>query len=472
MVVKKIRLWYNSSMRKEQIGNKKGGVPPVLLIAFTFIALICIGTVLLMLPISNRSGEFFPVINSLFTATSAVCVTGLTVVDTFTNFTFFGQLVILILIQCGGLGLMTIATLVFIFIGKKITLKDRLVLQEVYADSNLTGLLKLTQGIIKLTLGVELLGAILLSLTFIPQYGFIQGGWMSIFHAISAFCNAGFDIFGTGASLATFYSQPFVLLTIATLVIMGGLGFGVLFDVKRYFKKETLHLQQNSRCVIFVSLGLLIFGWIIFFIFEYNNPLTLGSMNIFDKVVNSFVQSVMPRTAGFATLNQGGLSHISKSVTQFLMFVGASPASTGGGIKTTTFLVIVMMFVAGSRGEDEVLLGGKKIAWRICMKALAIVVLALAIISVVTTVIFAIELRLGNEVATLASVMFEVFSAFGTVGLSTGITSTLSNASLVILSCVMLVGRLGTLCLSLLFLRSSGKTHLNIKHPNARIVIG
>ncbi|MFI3164038.1 MAG: potassium transporter TrkG [Bacillota bacterium] len=459
-------------MRKEQAGNKKGGVPPVLLIALTFIVLICIGTVLLMLPISNRSGAFFPLVSSLFTATSAVCVTGLTVVDTFTNFTFFGQLVILILIQCGGLGLMTIATLVFIFIGKRITLKDRLVLQEVYSDSNLTGLLKLTQGIIKLTFIMEFIGAMFLSLTFIPEYGFIQGAWVSVFHAISAFCNAGFDILGTGASLATYYSDPFVLLTIATLVIIGGLGFGVLFDIRRYLKKESLHLQQNSRCVIFMSLGLLLFGWIIFFIFEFNNPLTLGAMNFWDKIVNSFVQSVMPRTAGFATVNQGGLSHISQSVTEFLMFIGASPASTGGGIKTTTFLVIIMMFVAGSKGEDEVLLGNKKIAWRICMKALAIVFLGFIIISIVTTVIFAIELKLGNPAATLSNVMFEVTSAFGTVGLSTGITATLSNTSLIILACVMLVGRLGTLCLSLLFLASKGKTHLNIKHPNARIVIG
>ncbi|MFI3129491.1 MAG: potassium transporter TrkG, partial [Bacillota bacterium] len=233
-----------------------------------------------------------------------------------------------------------------------------------------------------------------------------------------------------------------------------------------------LHLQQNSRCVIFMSLGLLLFGWIIFFIFEFNNPLTLGAMNFWDKIVNSFVQSVMPRTAGFATVNQGGLSHISQSVTKFLMFIGASPASTGGGIKTTTFLVIIMMFVAGSKGEDEVLLGNKKIGWRICMKALAIVFLGFIIISIVTAVIFAIELKLGNPVATLSNVMFEVTSAFGTVGLSTGITATLSNTSLIILACVMLVGRLGTLCLSLLFLASKGKTHLNIKHPNARIVIG
>ncbi len=459
-------------MKKEQFGNKKGGLPPVLLIAITFIALICVGTILLMLPISNRNGEFFPVVNALFTATSAVCVTGLTVVDTFTNFTFIGQLVILILIQCGGLGLMTIATLVFIFIGKKITLKDRLILQEVYADSNLTGLLKLTQRIMKLTFAVEFIGAFLLTLKFIPQYGFIEGTWVSVFHAISAFCNAGFDIFGTGSSLVTFYSQPFVLLTIATLVVMGGLGFGVLFDIKRYLKKETLHLQQNSRCVVGVSLGLLIFGWIIFFIFEFNNPLTLGKMNIFDKIVNSLVQSVMPRTAGFATLDQGALSHISQSVTQFLMFIGASPASTGGGIKTTTFLVIIMMFVAGSKGEDEVLLGGKKIAWRICMKALAIVFLGVIIISLVTTIIFAIESHIGNEAVTLSFVMFEVVSAFGTVGLSTGITSTLSNVSLLILAGVMLVGRLGTLCLSLLFIASRGKMHANIKHPNAKIVIG
>ncbi len=458
-------------MRNQSATTKKWSLPPVLLIFLTFIALICIGTTLLMLPISNRSGNFFPFVQSLFTATSAVCVTGLVVVDTFTNFTFFGQLVILILIQCGGLGLMTFATLVFIFIGKKITLKDRLVLQEVYADSNLTGLLKLTQNIMKLTFIIELIGAIVLSLFFIPRYGYIVGSWMSVFHAISAFCNAGFDILGGGLGLTRFFSEPLILLAISALVIIGGLGFGVILDIISVSKKKRLHLQRNTQAVLLMSGILLAVGWVLFFVFEYNNPLTLGHMTLADKITNSFVQSVMPRTAGFSSISQGGLTHLSVSLTEFLMFVGASPASTGGGVKTTTLLIIIMMFVAGARGEDEVLLRGRKIAFGICLKAVAIVVLAMIVICVVTTVIYSIEFSYGNPFISLTDVIFEVISAFGTVGLSRGITSTLSNTSLLILSLVMLIGRLGTICLTLIFLRTNKKNHLNIKHPSAKLVI-
>ncbi len=466
------RLWYNLGMRKEVATAKRGGLPPVLLISLTFIALICVGTILLMLPISNTSGRFFPFVDALFTSTSAVCVTGLVVVDTMTNFTFIGQLVILVLIQCGGLGLMTFATLVFIFIGKKITLKDRLILQEAYSDSNLTGLLKLTQNIMKLTFIIELFGAVLLSLVLIPQFGFAKGGWMSIFHAVSAFCNAGFDIFGGGLSLASYASTPFILMTISFLVIVGGLGFGVIIDILRVAKKETNRLQQNARCVLWVTGSLLFIGWVLFFIFEYSNPLTFGGMSLADKITNSFVQSVMPRTAGFASVNQADLTFASKAITEFLMFIGASPASTGGGIKTTTLLVIIMMFVSGSRGEDEVLIGSKQIRYQTCFKAVAIVVLGAFIIYVATTVVYAIELSLGNPVATLSNVIFEVVSAFGTVGLSTGITPTLSDASLIIIAVVMLIGRLGTICLSLLFIHGLKNNRANIKHPNAKIIIG
>ncbi len=459
-------------MRNEQTNKKSGGIPPVLLITLTFIALICIGTTLLMLPISNRSGSVFPFVDAFFTATSAVCVTGLVVVDTYTNFTFFGQLVILILIQCGGLGLMTIATLMFIYVGKKITLKDRLVLQEVYADDKLTGLLKTTKNIIKVTLIIEFIGAILLSMYFIPQYGYIEGAWKSMFHAVSAFCNAGFDILGGGLSLITLSSQTYVLLVISLLVIVGGLGFSVIFDIDRIAKKKAIHLQAHSVVVLTITGALLLFGTICFFILEYRNPLTFGDMSLFDKIVNSFVQAVMPRTAGFSSVDQGGLSHLSQTLTTVLMFIGASPASTGGGVKTTTFLVLVMIFVAGSTGQSEVLLKGKKVPQRTCYKAIAIVFLAIIIIVAVSAVVFAIEMSVGNEF-TMQQVYFETVSAFGTVGLSTGITSALSNASLIIIACVMFIGRLGMLCLSLIFLmRGNKNAHLNIRHPDAKIVIG
>ncbi len=458
-------------MRKELGTTRKWSLPPVLLISFTFIALICIGTILLMLPISNNSGKFFPFVHALFTATSAVCVTGLVVADTLTQFTFFGQLVIITLIQCGGLGLMTFATLMFIFIGKKITLKDRLVLQEAYGDNNLTGLLKLTQNIMKLTFAIEFFGAFVLSLFFIPKYGYIVGSWYSIFHAISAFCNAGFDILGGGTSLMRFYSHPLPILTISFLVIFGGIGFGVILDVIKTIKGKTLHLQQNTRAVLTVTGCLIAVGWVLFFIFEYNNPRTMSHMTLPDKIINSFVQSVMPRTAGFATINQGGLTHLSTSLTECLMFIGASPASTGGGIKTTTFLVLILMFIAGSKGEDEILLSGKSVSQQICLKAVAIVFLAIIVISAVSTAVFSIELARGNAVAGLSEVIYEVISAFGTVGLSMGITSSLSNASLLLISGVMLIGRLGTLCLTLIFLRGNKKNHLNIKHPSAKLVI-
>lgn len=448
--------------------KRNKGIKPVTFIALTFLILIAAGTLLLSFPISHKDGEFFPFVDSLFTATSAVCVTGLVVVDTFTEFTLFGQIVIIILIQLGGLGLMTMTTLIFILAGKRITLKERLILQEAYSQTDLQGLVKLTLKIAEYTFAIEGIGAVILTLSFLKDNSFITSLWKGIFHSVSAFCNAGFDILGNGNSFTVYYNRPEILITLMALIILGGIGFCVITDgINQKFKYRRLSI--HSKIVIWATLALIFGGAILFLISEWSNPDTLGNMSIGDKILSAFFQSVTTRTAGFNTIDQNALTKGSLILTNLFMFIGASPGGTGGGIKTTTFIILLFMFFAGARGKEEIVAFKHTVRVRQALRAFSIMVYSLCFIFALSAIIYFTEKGLSSTVSYNAA-LYESFSAFGTVGLTRGITGSLSNLSLISTAVVMFVGRLGSLVLGLMFV---GKHNQDlVKYSEYKIIIG
>lgn len=462
----------NEEKTIEKKPKKKLSLRPVHYIAISFIALILLGSFLLSLPCAHKDGEWFSYVDSLFTSTSAVCVTGLAVVDTGANFTLFGQIVILVLIQVGGLGTMTFTSLLFMVVGKKITLKERLTMQEAYSQDALHGVMKNTKLIIYTTFLIEGIGAILLSISFIPKVGFWQGVYFGIFHSISAFCNAGFDVLGSAgysSSLTAFQSDVIVNLSIMFLIVLGGLGFMVIKDaVTGKPSKWTLH----TKIVIYTTLILIVLLAIVFMILEWNNPNTLGNLSFGEKLMAGFFQSVTTRTAGYMSVDQGGLTTGSTMLTIALMFIGASPASTGGGIKITTFVVLILALFSGASGRKEVIVNKKHIAEKTIIKAISILMLALVLIFIVAFSISIVEIDCLGKDMNFMQVLFETVSAFGTVGLSMGITAELSIFSKLVLSFLMLLGRLGTVTLGLLYIVPHKEDGLNIKYGEATINLG
>ncbi|MGO1713423.1 MAG: TrkH family potassium uptake protein, partial [Senegalia sp. (in: firmicutes)] len=321
---------------KSRVNEFKSNPAQVLVLGFA--TLIFIGATLLNLPMASADGRSIGFIDAFFTSASAVCVTGLVVVNTAVHWSLFGKILILFLIQIGGLGFMTMATLVPLVIGKKITLKDRLIMQEELNQFSLSGVVKLTRYIIISTLVIEGIGTILLSFKFIPEYGIGKGLWYSVFHAISAYCNAGFDIIGN--SLESFVTSPIINGTISLLVILGGIGYSVYLDISntRKFRKLTLH----TKVVLVMTFALLLVGFLIFLVVEYNNPQTIGNLSFGSKVMTSFFQSVLPRTAGFNSVSMAGVTNATAFMIIILMFIGGSPGSTAGGIKTTTIGVVIL----------------------------------------------------------------------------------------------------------------------------------
>ena len=322
-----------------------------MVLGFAFVILM--GALLLTLPISSANGVSVGFFDALFTSTSCVCVTGLVVVDTGTAFSTFGHVVIILLIQIGGLGFMSVAMLYFMVLGKRVTLGTRLVIQESLNEDRIGGLVRMMRWVIFSALSIEAIGAILLSTRFIPIYGFGKGLWYGVFHSISAFCNAGFDLIGGYRNLMPFQYDPVVNLTICSLIIIGGLGFAVLQDVKQNggnFKKLRLH----SKLVIVFTAILLGGGTLIVLLVEWSNPATLGPMNFFQKLQAAFFQSVTLRTAGFNTIDQASLLPATKMISVILMFIGASPASTGGGVKTSTMAVLCLNVRMVARGRTEI----------------------------------------------------------------------------------------------------------------------
>ena len=334
--------------------NKGFKLNPMQILSLGFLLIILIGGILLSLPISSSTGEYTSFIDAVFTSTSAVCVTGLVTVDTGTHWNLFGQTVIMLLIEIGGLGFMSFTTLIAILLGKKITLRERLILQNAMNTFNIQGVVKMVKYILLFTISIQAIGALIFCTQLIPEYGLGKGLFYSIFHSISAFCNAGFDVFGGGVSLTTHNTNALVILTAAALIIIGGLGFGVwteLYNVKR-IRRFSVH----TKIVLLVTGFLVIGGTILMLLFEYNNPETIAAMNGGEKVLNSFFAAVTPRTAGFNSISTSGMTSAGKFLTMILMMIGGSPGSTAGGIKTTTVgvLILTVICVIKRREDTEV----------------------------------------------------------------------------------------------------------------------
>lgn len=454
----------NKDSIKEKIKNKKiTSISPARLIVFSFAALIFSGAFLLNLPIASNDGESIGFLNALFTATSATCVTGLVVADTATQWTLFGQLVILFLIQVGGLGLVTLFTFFTVLMGRKVSLRGRLLAQESVNHYNFTGVLGLIKNIIFITFYVEFIGACILASRFVPQHG-VKGFYMGIFHSISAFCNAGFDLMGGYKSLTEYSRDPIVLYTIAGLIVIGGLGFTVWRDLYEHRKLKDTFL--NTKLVLISTAFLITFGTVFFLFSEFNNPLTMGPLSLPDKINNAVFHSVTCRTAGYNSLSTDGMSEVSKMVTIFLMYIGAAPGSTGGGIKVTTFSIIIMAIVSHISGANETVVLKRRVPHIIVYKALSIVGLSMLLIFVMTTAI------IGIEKINFINVLYEVTSAFGTVGLSTGITPSLHDASKLLLIITMFLGRVGPLSFAVALSLKSKKRNQDIVYTEGKIAVG
>lgn len=438
---------------------------PVQVLVLGFAGIILLGTFLLMLPISTVGDARIGFVNALFTSTSAVCVTGLVVVDTGTYWTFWGQLFILLLIQIGGLGFMTMATSVAILLGKKIGLKNRLIMQEALNQFSLSGVIRLTKYVILTTLFIEGVGALLLSIRFIPLFGLWKGIFASIFHSVSAFCNAGFDIMGNGVGLMNFVEDPLVNLVVIGLILLGGLGFAVVADILRY--PETKKFSLHSKLVFTMTGILLSIGFLMVFILEFNNPETLGNLSLKGKILGALFQSVTPRTAGFNTVDMASLRLPTVMMTILFMFIGGSPGSTAGGVKTTTFGMVLLKVISVVRGEDDVEFAHRRIARETINRALAIVIIGAGIVAFEVMVLSITESHL-----TLEQLLFEAFSAFGTVGLSLGITSKLTLAGKLVISAGMFFGRLGPLTIVLAIGNRRNNYKKLIRYPEGKIIVG
>lgn len=442
-----------------------GKLNPAQILVLGFAAVILIGAMLLNLPIASKSGESIGFIDALFTATSAVCVTGLVVVDTGIYWSVFGQVVIILLIQVGGLGFMTMATLIALIFGKKITLRERLVMQEALNQFNIQGIVRLTQYILITTFIIEGIGAILLSTKFIPIYGLGKGIGYSIFHSISAFCNAGFDLIGDFKSLTPFVNDLLVNVVICALIVLGGLGYSVILEIlqKRSFRRFSLH----AKLVLLITGILVAMGFIIILALEYNNAGTMGSLPFKGKLLSAMFHSITPRTAGFNTLPMDKLTMASIFFTIVLMFIGGSPAGTAGGVKTTTAGVLLWTIISEIRGKTDTEIFHRRIPREIVSRCLAIVGIAGALVVMVTML-----LTITEKGHSFLEIFFETTSAFGTVGLSLGITPKLTPIGRIILSLTMFAGRVGPLTVALALASQQQKNKGAYKYPEEKVIVG
>lgn len=443
---------------------------PSQVLVLGFAALILIGTVLLRLPIAHEPGYSFTWVDALFTSTSAVCVTGLIVVDTATHFSTFGELVILGLIQAGGLGIMTLSALILLLIGKRVGLQERLLMQEALGSFSIAGVVRLTRNIIITSFAIEAIGAALLTVRWLFQLPPGKAIYWGIFHSISAFNNAGFDV--TTASLRPFAKDPWVLAVISLLIILGGIGFPVMEEVWRTRNWDRLSL--HSRLAIKMTVGLLAVGTVLFLLTEWSNSQTFGALPWYHKVTNAFFAAVTPRTAGYESIMTGRLRDVSILLTIVLMFVGASPGGTGGGIKTTSFSMLMLMVRTVAMGKDEVEIMGRRIPRDLVDKAVVITAIALALTISVAGILMVTEgavLADPESGITFSDVVFEVFSAFGTVGLSTGLTGLLSAAGKILITLTMFVGRVGPMTMAVA-LAQRKNVRSPIHYPEDRVMIG
>lgn len=432
-----------------------------LVLGMSFLVVIFIGATLLTLPIATTTGNSVGFVNAFFTASSATAVTGLVVANTATQWSIFGKVVIITLIQIGGLGTITLFSIATVLLGKRISLQQRLLVKEQLNITSMSGIVKWVIYVTKITFLIEFIGALLLSFSLIPKFGFKTGIWYSIFHSISAFCNAGFDLFGD--SILPYSGDIYINMIICSLVIMGGLGFFVYMDL--YNARSFRKLKVHSKVVITVSAFLLLAGTVATLLIEYNNSLSIGEFGFGHKVLASFFQSTVTRTAGFYSVDIGSLHDATALIYIFLMFIGGSPASTAGGLKTTTFAVMFLSTVGRLRGEHEIVIFNRKIDKEVILRALAITILCISVVIVVTMALTIVE----HDRFDFLDILFESVSAFATVGMTRGITPHLTDTSKVILAFTMFMGRVGPTTLAIGLMKTKPSS---IKYATGKILVG
>ena len=441
-------------------------INPTKTIAVVFAAIILLGTLLLMLPAASRDGISCGFRPALFTATSATCVTGLVLYDTWTQWSGFGQTVIITLIEIGGLGFMTAASMVVFLLRKKVGLKQRMVMAQALSLTDMDGVVRLQKLVILGSLSIQGIGAMILMLRFLPEYGLGTALKWGVFHAISAFCNAGFDILGCitpGASLMEFNSDPVVILTLSALVVVGGLGFLVWQEIitERRWKNFSVY----TKLVLTMSTALLLLGWLCFCLLEWNNPDTLGSMSVGDKLLNGFFQSVTVRTAGFASVDQALLTDAGKAVSMVFMLIGGSSGSTAGGVKTVTIVVLVLFLAARARGRSSVCVFKRTIPESQVLDAMTICAI------VVGLAVFGAIFISATSPVSFVDAAFESVSALATVGITAGSTTSLSIASQILIIIYMYFGRVGVLTISLGFLMGN-RAEERFRYAQTNLLIG
>ena len=440
------------------------------IITLSFLLVILAGTLLLMTPFASASGKSTPFADALFTATSCVCVTGLVTVTTAVHWNLFGQIVILILIQIGGLGVIALATVFMMLLGKKISLSSRKLLGDAFNLETLQGLVKFLRKVFFGTFLVEGIGALLYLPVFIPEFG-AKGIWYAVFHAVSAFCNAGIDLIGSD-SLIPYVHNVWINCVTMALIIVSGLGFIVWFDIIENFKKN-MHsgrrslfftLRLHTKIVLVMTVFLLFAGAVFYYAFEYNNPGTIGNFTPGQKILAACFQSVTTRTAGFVTIPQKELTTPSVIVTLFLMFTGGSPSGTAGGVKTTTLAIIILTVAATVRGREDIICFHRRISDKTARKALAVVLISFlaSIAAVIAMMIF--------EPGDAADQIFEVYSALGTVGISRDYTSLVGLAGKIILCICMFLGRIGPITMVLVFTMRDRQTAAKL--PEEHVTVG
>lgn len=440
-----------------------------------FLGVILLGAVLLYLPVSNTQPIAFT--DALFTSATSVCVTGLVTVVPASQFTLFGKVILLLLIQIGGLGVIACGTLFLFLLNKKITIQERVVLKEAYGADRLGGIVRLVRKVILGTFAVEGAGAVLYAFQFIPEYGLVRGIGYSVFHAVSAFCNAGIDILGS-SSLSCYVTNPVINVTTILLIILSGIGFTVWFDVidnnRRLIRGEVpkrwwfTRLRLQSKLAIMMTVFLILAGTVFVFLAEYGNPDTIGELSMGQKLMASMFQSVTTRTAGFCTVSQGALHTESKLFCAILMFIGGSPGGTAGGVKTTTFAMLFLACLTFVRGGNDTECMGRKITVANFRTGFAVVMVAFAVFIAGTIAVLFLE----PDSILLENVIYETASAVGTVGLTADLTPRLCRASQYVLMVMMYIGRLGPLTMALMF---AGKTHPRDRIrslPEEQIMVG
>lgn len=444
------------------------------IISLGFLSVILVGTLLLYLPISHRDDT--NLLDALFTSTSAVCVTGLSVVTTVEHWTIFGKVILLALIQIGGLGAMTIATIMLMLLNKKISFRERLIIQESINHNSLGGIVKTVKKIVISVFIAETIGAFFLAFHFVPEYGFLKGIGISIFHSISAFCNAGFDIIGE-ESLIPYVDSFLINIVIICLIIISGLGFSVWFDVikvmrnklnvKRYFVRFSL----QTKIVIVSTTILILAGSILIFIFEFDNPDTIGNLSLKGKILASMFQSVSARTAGFITIDLSKMNYASKFLYIILMFIGGSPGGTAGGMKTVTISIILLAVISVIKGRQNITCFNRKISFLYLQKALSIVMMGLSIV-VISTMLLSFTEKFGDAHYEFIDLLFESVSAIGTVGSTLSITTKLTPIGRIIIIVLMFIGRLGPVTVAMALTEKSHKSKNKINYPEENLLVG